>query len=131
MKVAVDTNVLVRSVVGDDPAQEEIAIRLLTEAEVIAIASTTLCELVWVLRTSYGFNASETATAVRVLLSSANVITNRAAAELGLSVLEAGGDFADGVIAFEGTWLGGETFVSFDRKAVSLLQAGGQSAQLL
>lgn len=131
MTVAVDTNVLVRSVVGDDAAQEEIAIKLLAEAEVIAIASTTLCELVWVLRSSYGFTSSETALALRTLLASTNVVTNSAAAELGLSVLEAGGDFADGVIAFEGRWLGGETFVSFDRKAVSLLRASGQSAQLL
>ena len=45
--------------------------------------------------------------------------------------LEAGGDFADGVIAYEGCWLGGETFVSFDKKAVTLLTAAGQSARLL
>ena len=46
-------------------------------------------------------------------------------------MLEAGGDFADGVIAFEGQWLGGETFVSFDKQAVALLQAQGQSARRL
>lgn len=131
MSVSVDTNVLVRAVVGDHPAQERIAVKLLDAAEFIAIAPTTLCELAWVLRSSYGFGAGEIASAVRTLLSSPNVITNRAAAELGLSVLEAGGDFADGVIAFEGKWLGGDTFVSFDRKAVSLLLACGQSAQLL
>jgi transposase len=53
------------------------------------------------------------------------------AVEAGLSVLEAGGDFADGVIAYEGSWLGGETFVSFDKKAVVLLIKQGQSARLL
>jgi predicted nucleic-acid-binding protein len=46
-------------------------------------------------------------------------------------VLEAGGDFADGVIAYEGHWLGGETFVSFDKKAVALLKKQAQSARLL
>ncbi len=51
--------------------------------------------------------------------------------EAGLSLLEAGGDFADGVIAYEGRWLGGETFVSFDQKAVALLSQQGQAAQLL
>ncbi|MDP2370940.1 MAG: hypothetical protein Q8M25_22280 [Rhodoferax sp.] len=56
---------------------------------------------------------------------------NRPAVEAGLLMLEAGGDFADGAIAYEGRWLGGETFVSFDRKAVSLLMAQGQSARLL
>ena len=39
--------------------------------------------------------------------------------------------FADGVIAYEGNWLGGETFVSFDKKAVALLTAQGQSTRLL
>jgi predicted nucleic-acid-binding protein len=48
-----------------------------------------------------------------------------------LSILAAGGDFADGVIAYEGNWLGGETFVSFDKNAVSLLTAQGQPARLL
>ena len=34
-------------------------------------------------------------------------------------------------IAYEGRWLGCETFVSFDRKAVTQLAAQGHSAQLL
>jgi predicted nucleic-acid-binding protein len=46
-------------------------------------------------------------------------------------VLDADGDFADGAIAYEGNWLGGETFVSFDKKAVTLLTAQGQPARLL
>jgi hypothetical protein len=51
---------------------------------------------------------------------------NRAPADAGLAVLNAGGDFADGVIAWEGRWLGGETFVSFDKKAVAMLARPGQ-----
>jgi predicted nucleic-acid-binding protein len=46
-------------------------------------------------------------------------------------MLEAGGDFADGVIAYGGNWLGGESFVSFDKQAVALLTAAGQPARLL
>ena len=49
----------------------------------------------------------------------------------GLSMLESNGDFADGVIAYEGSWLGGETFVSFDKQAVALLSAVGHHARLL
>jgi predicted nucleic-acid-binding protein len=59
------------------------------------------------------------------------VEVNRPAVQAGLVVLEAGGDFADAVIAHEGQWLGGETFVSFDRKAIASLTAQGQKAQLL
>ncbi|MFA7242427.1 MAG: hypothetical protein WC091_20125 [Sulfuricellaceae bacterium] len=41
------------------------------------------------------------------------------ALEAGLPVLEVGGNFADGVIAFEGNWLGGEAFASFGKKAAA------------
>jgi predicted nucleic-acid-binding protein len=51
--------------------------------------------------------------------------------EAGLTILEAGGDFADGVIAHEGRFMGGETFVSFDKRAVSLISKQGQQATLL
>jgi len=64
-------------------------------------------------------------------MNSANVVMNRPAIELGLSVLDAGGDFADGVIAYEGDWLGADEFVSFDSKAVSVLQSQGTRARLL
>jgi len=131
MKVAVDTNVLVRAVVRDDAAQASIAAKVLSDAEVIAVALPCLCEFVWVLRRFYNLQPSDVAAAIRALLAAANVEVNRPAVEVGLSLLEAGGDFADGIIAYEGNWLGGETFVSFDKKAVALLSAQGQSARLL
>jgi predicted nucleic-acid-binding protein len=131
MKVAVDTNVLVRAVVGDHPTQSEVAATVLTDAELIAIATPCLCEFVWVLLRVYGFQPADAATAIRALLAAANVEVNRPAVEAGLLVLDAGGDFADGVIAYEGHWLGGETFVSFDEKAVALLTTQGQSTRLL
>lgn len=131
MRVTADTNVLVRALVNDDPGQAELAARTLTEAELIAVATPCLCELVWVLRTVYGFPPEDVGTAIRALLATANVAMNRPAVEAGLAVLEAGGDFADGAIAFEGQWLGGETFVSFDKKAVALLSGQGLAARLL
>lgn len=131
MKVAVDTNVLIRAVVRDDPAQAKIAAKVLTDAELIAVATPCLCEFVWLLLRVYGFQPSDASTAIRALLAAENVEANRPAVEAGLSVLEAGGDFADGVIAYEGNWLGGEAFVSFDKKAVALLTAQGQPARLL
>ena len=131
MKVTVDTNVLVRAVVRDDPAQASAAAKILTKAELIAVALPCLCEFVWVLLKVYGFQPLDAAAAIRALLATTNVEVNRPAVEAGLAILEAGGDFADGVIAYEGNWLGGETFVSFDKKAVALLTAQGQSARLL
>lgn len=131
MKLAVDTNVLIRAVVRDDPAQAKVAAKVLTDAELIAVATPCLCEFVWVLLRVYDLQASDAAAAIRALLAAANVETNRPAVEAGLAVLEAGGDFADGVIAYEGNWLGGEAFVSFDEQAVALLTAQGQAARLL
>jgi predicted nucleic-acid-binding protein len=131
VNVAVDTNVLVRAVMRDDAAQARTAAKVLTDAEVIAVALPCLCEFVWVLRKVYSLKAEDIAAAIRALLAAANVQVNRPAAEAGLSMLEANGDFADGVIAYEGTWLGGETFVSFDKRAVALLAAQGQAARVL
>jgi predicted nucleic-acid-binding protein len=86
---------------------------------------------VWVLRHGYKKKAADIAGSLRSLMDSANVVTDRPAVEAGLKVLEAGGDFADGVIAHEGNWLGGEEFVSFDRDAVKLLKSQGACARLL
>jgi predicted nucleic-acid-binding protein len=131
VKVTVDTNVLVRAVVQDDPVQSLRAAAVLRDASMIAVALPALCELVWVLRKVYGFGLADVAQSLRALMATANVDMNRPAAAAGLAMLEAGGDFADGVIAHEGNGLGGETFVSFDKKAVRLLVAQGQSARLL
>ncbi|MEO8459854.1 MAG: type II toxin-antitoxin system VapC family toxin [Dokdonella sp.] len=129
MKIAVDTNVLVRAVVRDHAAQARAAAKALTQADLVAVALPCLCEFVWVLRKVYEFSTADIAAAIRALSASANVELDRHGVEAGLKMLEAGGDFADGVIAHEGRWLGGETFVSFDRKAVARLKAQGHPAR--
>lgn len=130
MRIAVDTNVLVRAVVQDDPSQAEIASKIV-KAEMLAVATSCLCEFVWVLRRVYGFRPSAIAAAIRELLAAGNVEANRPVVEAGLAMLDAGGDFADGVIAYEGRWLGAETFVSFDANAVELLNRLGETARVL
>jgi predicted nucleic-acid-binding protein len=131
MKITADTNVLVRAMVGDDDRQGKIAQAELAKAEVVALALPALCELVWVLSKGYRIPSAEIAEAIRRLMNSANVVVNRPAVEAGLALLDAGGDFADGVIAYEGSWLGAEVFVSFDKKAVKLMKAQGESVRLL
>jgi predicted nucleic-acid-binding protein len=131
LKITADTNVLVRAVVGDDAAQSDLAKAVLREAELVALPITALCEFVWVLSQGYGINRQDISETIRVLINAANVVVNRPAADAGLALLTAGGDFADGVIAFEGQWLGANTFLSFDRKAVGLAKAQGLSAEIL
>lgn len=131
MKITADTNVLVRAITGDDKRQSKKAQSELANADVVALTLPALCELVWVLSQGYGIPAAEVAEAVRRLMNAANVVANRLAVEAGLALLDEGGDFADGVIAYEGSWLGAETFVSFDKTAVKLLEAKSVSVRLL
>ncbi len=131
MKIAVDTNVLLRDALQDDPCQTPIASRTLQSAELVVVPTPTLCEFVWVMRRLYKRSAAEIALSIRLLMSGDNVELDRPAVEAGLEVLEAGGDFADGVIAYEGYWLGAQDFVSFDKEAVKLLKSQGKRARLL
>ncbi|WCF29584.1 type II toxin-antitoxin system VapC family toxin [Xylella fastidiosa] len=131
MKITVDTNVLVRAILQDDPDQCRTARKILKEATLIAVSLPSLCELVWILRQGAKLSKVDVSIAILALLDTGNVVTNRPAVEAGLALLKAGGDFADGVMAHEGKWLGGETFVSFDKKAVTLLSKHGESARLL
>jgi predicted nucleic-acid-binding protein len=131
MRIGVDTNVLVRAAVQDDATQARISAKLLVEAELIAVTLPCLCEFVWVLTSVYKFSVLKVSSAVRALASASNVQVNKLAVEAGLKVFEAGGDFADGIIAYEGLWLGADTFVSFDKKAVKLLSKQGVATRLL
>lgn len=131
MRIVADTNVLLRVIVDDDPEQSRLAAQALEEAEIVAISLHSLCEMAWVLDRRYEASRTDIADAIRRLIGTRNVAVDRPAVEAGLSVLDAGGDFADGVIAHEGRWLGGESFISFDRRAVRILAAAGQPARLL
>jgi predicted nucleic-acid-binding protein len=131
MRITADTNVLVRAVMEDDKRQSKVAQAELANAEIVALAMPALCEFVWVLSQGYKVPSGEISETIRRLMNSANVVVNRPAAEAGLAVLNAGGDFADGVIAYEGSWLGAETFVSFDKQAAKLMKASGASVRLL
>jgi predicted nucleic-acid-binding protein len=131
MKITADTNVLVRAVTEDHEHQSRTAQSVLKKADLVAIPISALCELVWVLSQGYKIPPPEIAEAIRRLINGANAVVNRPAAEAGLVLLDAGGDFADGAIAYEGSWLGADAFVSFDKKAVKLIEAQGGFARLL
>lgn len=131
MRITADTNLLVRALTGDNVEQGMAAMGVLESAEFIAVPTSTLCELAWVLSRGYKHSSAKIAEAIRRLTNAANVVVDAPATEAGLAMLELGGDFADGVIAHEGSWLGADIFVSFDKRAVKLLQAQGKRARLL
>lgn len=103
----------------------------MAEASLIAVPTPALCELVWVLSRNYGLHRKEIVEALRDLIDIPTVRVDRPSVEAGLAVLEAGGDFADGVIASEGARLGADTFVSFDKRSVKLVKEARHPARLL
>jgi predicted nucleic-acid-binding protein len=129
MKIIADTNLLVRAVTVDDEIQGPRAAQAIETATAVIIPTITLCELVWVLRRGYRRTAPEVAGIIRAMIETEGFVVERAAVEAGLASMEAGGDFADGVIAFEGERLGGDVFVSFDTEAVELLRKQGKAAR--
>ncbi len=131
MKITVDTNILVRAALRDVAKQATAGEKPLREAATIAIPLPRLCAFALVLRRVYAIAPRDIHAAITALLNAANVAVNRPAADAGLATLAAGGDFADGLIAFEGQWLGGETFMSLDTHAVTLLARQGHAASLL
>jgi predicted nucleic-acid-binding protein len=129
--IAADTNVLVRYIMDDDPRQGEVARALFESAESIAISNVALCELAWVLANSYKTPRGDITRVMQQFLNTSKIVLDHNAVLAGLDMLEAGGDFADGVIAHEGQWLGAEEFVSFDKVAVKKLVASGLKARVL
>lgn len=131
MKITPDTNILLRAIIEDEPKQARQAQSALRDADLIAITLPALCEFVWVLQRKRATPANVIAEAIRRLIDSPRIETNRQAIAAGIAVLEAGRDFADAVIALEGYESGGGTFVTFDKKAARLVAQAGIPAELL
>ena len=131
MKMIADTNVLIRAVLDDDLVQSRTSRLALSSADQVVISRHAFCEMVWLLRQRYKMPTEEIVKVIHGYLEADNVITDTAAIQAGLEAIKAGADFADGIIDYEGRWLGGETFVSFDKKAVSAIGKQGMKAELL
>ncbi|MGI2031586.1 type II toxin-antitoxin system VapC family toxin [Rhizobium panacihumi] len=126
-----DTNVLVRAWAADDRIQAAQAQAAMDAALKIHVPLTTFCEFVWVLRQIYRFSAQDIAGAIRVLIADPRTVIDRDAVAAGLAFLDAGGDFADGAIEFEGRRLGGKVLATFDRQAAAIIRGQGRQCLLL
>ncbi len=120
--VGIDTNVLVRYLVQDDPEQARKATRFIANecsAEDPGLVNrVVLCELVWVLETAYGYARETVALALEKILRAAELtIEDHQEAWSSLREYQDGADFADSFIAAVNRHLGCERTVTFDRKA--------------
>ena len=131
MRIIADTNVLLRAALGDDATQSAAATRVMESSESVIVTQHALCEFAWVLRSRYRMRGEAIRSALSTLCAARNVVLDQAALDSGFQSMEAGADFADGVIAYEGRWLGGEELVSFDKKAVAAAEKQGLKARLL
>lgn len=124
--IGLDTNVLVRLVVGDDPRQTNQARhfvdRRCTPDAPGFINCVVLTELVWVLGSSYGYERLEIAAAVEGLLAGDDrVVEHRDAVRASLADYKAGRlDFTDALIGHVNRAQGCEATATFDRKAAKL-----------
>lgn len=130
MNITHDANLLVRAIIDDDPRQSPAARAILSEANTLSISTLSLCELTWVLRRGYRNSAADVARAIRQIAATGNAVMDQPAIRAGLAMLDAGGDFADGVIAYEGRRQGANCFVSFNVDAIRLSLEQGVSARL-
>ncbi len=120
MRVALDTNVLVRYLVWDETTQSNRAADLIESAETLVLSTIVLCETVWVLRRAYKFQPSDIVGVLRDLTTMPSVEIDRPVVEAGIGLLMAGGDFADGVTLAEAERAKVDYLASFDKKLASL-----------
>ena len=118
----IDTNVLVRYLVQDDPDQGRRAARFITNEcsseEPGLINRIVLCELVWVLETAYGYARENVALALEKILRTTQFRSeDHQEAWSSFREYQDGGDFAGSFIAAVNRRLGCKRTVTFDRKA--------------
>lgn len=114
--IALDTNVVVRFLVNDDPGQNRRARRLI-EAGDVRISPTVLLEAEWVLRALYGQDTGGIHESFRRLLGLPGVLADEAQrVARALEWYGAGLDFADALHLALAS--GASAFVTFDAKLV-------------
>lgn len=120
--IALDTNVVVRYLMMDEPDQGRRAAALIDRAvatgEPMYLSLVVLCEVTWVLRGAYRLEKSELVTAISGLMRSAQLELEGAdIASRALRRYRSGAaDFADYVIAERAAAAGCTTLATFDRK---------------
>lgn len=119
--IAIDTNLLVRHLTQDEPAQAAKVARLLAEAadraELILLTDIVLCETAWVLTRFYGVKRADLLAALeRVLADAQFAFQHRPEMQSALRASRAGkGHFADHLIAQLARTAGCRTTYTFER----------------
>jgi predicted nucleic-acid-binding protein len=130
--IGIDTNVLVRFLVGDDQEQSDRARRLIKRevghGEPVLISLIVLLETEWVLRSRYGLTKAETLAALSSLLDAADLqLEDESSVEQAVFTWkDSRAEFADCLISAHHRTLGCRATATFDAKASKL--AGFEAA---
>jgi predicted nucleic-acid-binding protein len=119
---ALDTNVLVRFLVRDDETQyrkaEEFIVRDCSSEDPCLVNRIVLCELVWVLESSYGYSARTIASALESVMQLRQLqIEDTQDAWVAWREYCEGADFADSFLGAVNRRLGCDHTVTFDKRA--------------
>jgi predicted nucleic-acid-binding protein len=124
--IGLDTNILIRYIVQDDPVQSARVTELiesdLTEENPGFVSTVAMAEAAWVLKRSYDYSDGEIAAAIERLLQ-IEVISVECEQQVFaamIAVKEGQGDFADALIGALGKRAGCSETLTFDRKALRL-----------
>jgi predicted nucleic-acid-binding protein len=117
--IAIDTNVLVRYLVGDDPIQAAQAKELIdgafTEGDSVWLTHIVLCETVWVLETSYRVGRKPLAEMLRRVVDSFSMADREQVIEAIRDYEHGPADFADYLLGRLGRQAGSLTTYTFDK----------------
>lgn len=120
--IGLDTNVLVRYITQDEPQQARRASRIIEElcnkTSPGRIAQIVLCELVWVLRSAYGYEKNQVIAVLDQILVTAELdVENEALARKALDAWRTGSaDYSDYLIVLSNRAAGCELTYSFDAR---------------
>lgn len=130
MLTAIDTNIVIRLIVEDDPRQLKI-VEALLKSHQLAIPHTVLLETEWVLRSFYRWSGARINQALTLLLDLENVsITEETCVRTALARHAAGADFAD--MMHLATSAYADRFVTFDASLQRhAAQSGDDRVELL
>jgi predicted nucleic-acid-binding protein len=122
--IGLDTNVVVRYLVKDDPAQSAVAVRLIRSLSVEDpgfLAIVVMAEIVWVLESAYKFEKSELVDVIQGLLGSKEIVLENAElVSQSIRLFEQGNaDFSDYLIERSGRAAGCLHTFTFDQEAAA------------
>lgn len=124
--IGLDTNVILRCFIDDDPSQAEAARRFVsercTQENPGFIDRVALCELIWVLFSGYRFDRKRAADIITTLLASRDIVLEDSdAVRAALHMFATRKiDFADALIGEVNRLRGCEATATFDRKAAKI-----------